>query len=57
MLVKYVNLVKIQPVAPDKGVHLKASSLLIILIKPLCSKYYRSESSTPFCIENPRKHR
>ena len=38
MLVKYVNLVKIQPVAPDKGVRLKASSLLIILIKPLCSK-------------------
>ena len=26
MLVKYVNLVKIQPVAPDKGVRLKASS-------------------------------
>ena len=38
MLVKYVNLVKIQLVAPDKGVRPKASSLVIILIKPLCSK-------------------
>ena len=36
MLVKYANLVKIQPIAPDEGVRPKASSLLIILIKPLC---------------------
>ena len=35
MLVKYANLVKIQPIAPDKGVRPKASSLLIISIKPL----------------------
>ena len=35
MLVKYANLVKIQPIAPDKGVRPKVSSLLIILIKPL----------------------
>ena len=35
MIVKYANLVKIQPIAPDKGVRSKASSLLIILIKPL----------------------
>ena len=36
MLVKYANLVKIQPIPPDKEVRHKASSLLIILIKPLC---------------------
>ena len=35
MLVKYANLVKIQPIAPDKGVRPTASSLLIILSKPL----------------------
>ena len=35
MLAKYANLVKIQLIAPDKGVRPKASSLLIILIKPL----------------------
>ena len=35
MLVKYANLVNIQPIAPDKGVRPKASSLLFILIKPL----------------------
>ena len=35
MLAKYANLVKIQLIGPDKGVRPKASSLLIILIKPL----------------------
>ena len=35
MLVKYANLVKIQPIAPDKRVRPKAYSLLIILFKPL----------------------
>ena len=39
MLVQYANLVRIQPITPDKGVRPrprpKASSLLIILIKPL----------------------
>ena len=35
MLVKYPNLVKIQPIAPDKGVRPKVSTLLITLIKPL----------------------
>ena len=35
MIAKYANLVKIQAIAPDKGVRPKSSSLLIILIKPL----------------------
>ena len=35
MLVKYANFVKIQPIAPDKRVQPKASSLLVILIEPL----------------------
>ena len=35
MLLKYANLVKIQPIALDKEVRPKASSLLIVLIKPL----------------------
>ena len=35
MLVKSANLVEIQPIAPDEGVRSKASSLIIISIKPL----------------------
>ena len=35
MLMKYANLVKIQAIATDKGLCPKASSLLIISIKPL----------------------
>ena len=34
MIVKYANLVKIQAIAPDKGVRPKSSSSLIILTKP-----------------------
>ena len=56
MLVKYGNFVKIQPIAPDKRVRTKASNLLFILIEPLSLKLYRSESSTPFRLENLRKH-
>ena len=48
MLVKYANFVKIQPIVPDKRVRPKASNLLVILIE--------SESSTPFRLENLRKH-
>ena len=55
MLVKYANFVKIQPIAPDKRVRPKASNLLVILIEPLPLKSYRSESSTPFRLENLRK--
>ena len=53
---KYANFVKIQPIAPDKRVRSKASNLLVDLIEPLSLKYYRSESSTPFRLENPSKH-
>ena len=38
MLVKYANIVKIQPIAPDKRVRTKASNLLVILIESLPSK-------------------
>ena len=38
MLVKYANFVKIQPIAPDKRVQPKASSLLVMLIEPLFLK-------------------
>ena len=56
MLVKYANFVKIQPIAQDKRVQPKASSLLVILIEPLSLRQYRSESATPFRLENLRKH-
>ena len=56
MLVKYANFVKIQPIVPDKRVRPKASNLLVILIEPLSLKLCRSESSTPFRLENLRKH-
>ena len=56
MLVKYANFVKIQPVAPEKRVRPKASNLLVISVEPLSLKQYRSESSTPFRLENLRKH-
>ena len=56
MFVKYANFVKIQPIAPDKRVRPKASNLLVILIEPLSLKLYRSELSTPFRLENLRKH-
>ena len=56
MLVKYANFVKIQPIAPDKRVRPKHSILLVILIEPLSLKQYRSESATPFRLENLRKH-
>ena len=56
MLVKYANVVKTQPIAPDKRVRAKASNLLVILIEPLSLKLYRSESPTPFRVENLRKH-
>ena len=56
MLVKYANVVKIQPIAPDKRVRNKASNLLAVLIEPLSLKLYRSESPTPFRLENLRKH-
>ena len=47
---------KIQPIAPDERAHPKASSLLVILLEPLYLKYDRLDSSTLFCIENPREH-
>ena len=56
MLVKYANFVKIQLIVPDKRVRPKASSLVVILIESLSLKLYRSESSTPFRLENLRKH-
>ena len=56
MLVKYAILVKIQPIALDKRVRPKPSNLLVILIEPLSLKQYRSESVTPFRLENLRKH-
>ena len=56
MLVKYANFNKIQPIAPDERAHPKASSLLVILLEPLYLKYDRLDSSTLFCIENPREH-
>ena len=56
MLVKYANFVKIQPIVPDKKVRPKASNLLVTLIEPLSLKLYRSESSTPFRLENLRKY-
>ena len=56
MLVKYANFNKIQPIAPDKRAHPKASSLLVILLAPLYLKYDRLDSSTLFCIENPKEH-
>ena len=56
MFVKCANFNKIQPIAPDKRAHPKASSLLVILLEPLCLKYDRLESSTLFCVENPREH-
>ena len=56
MFVKYANFVKIQPIAPDIRVRPKACNLLVILIEPLSLKQYRSESLTPFRLENLRKH-
>ena len=56
MLVKYANFDKIQPIVPDKRAHPKDYSLLVILLEPPYLKYYRLESSTLFCIENPREH-
>ena len=56
MLVKCANFNKIQPIAPDKRAYPKASSLLVILLEPLYLKYNRLESSTLFCIENPKEH-
>ena len=38
MLVKYANFVKIQPIAPDKRVRPKASSLQVDLIESLTLK-------------------
>ena len=38
MLMKYVNFVKIQPIAPDKTVRPKATNLLVILAEPLSLK-------------------
>ena len=32
---KYANIVKIQPIAPDERVRIKASNLIVILIEPL----------------------
>ena len=55
MLVKYANFVKNQPFAPGKRVQPKASNLLVDLIEPLSLKLYRSESATPFRLENLRK--
>ena len=57
MLVKYANFVKIQPIAPNKRVRHKVSSLLADFIEPLSLEQYRSEASTPFHLENLRpKH-
>ena len=56
MLVKYANFVKIQPIGPNKRVRPKPSNLLVNLIEPLSLKQYRSEASTPFRLENLRKH-
>ena len=56
MLVKYANFDKIQPIVPNKRVRPKASSLLVTLIEPSSLKLYRSQSSTPFRLENLRKH-
>ena len=56
MLVKYANFVKIQPIAPDKRVRPKPSNLLVTLTEPLSLNLYRSESATPFRLENLRKH-
>ena len=56
MLVKYANFVKIQSIAPDKRGRPKPSNLLVILIEPLSLKQYRSESATPFRLENLREH-
>ena len=53
---KFANFNKIQPIAPDKRAHPKASSLLLILFEPSYLKYDRLESSILFAIENPREH-
>ena len=53
---KCANFNKIQPIAPDKRAHPKASSLLVILFEPSCLKYDGLESSSLFCIENLREH-
>ena len=53
---KCANFNKIQPFAPDKRAHPKASSLLVILFEPSYLKYAGLESSTLFCIENPREY-
>ena len=53
---KCANFNKIQPITPDKRVHPKASSLLVILFEPSYLKYDRLETSTLFCIENLREH-
>ena len=53
---KCANFNKIQPIAPDKRAHPKASSFLVILFEPPYLKYDRLESSTLFCTENPREH-
>ena len=45
---KCANFNKIQPIAPDKRAHPKASSLLVILFGPSCLKYDGLESSTLF---------
>ena len=39
MLVKYANFNKIQPIAPDKRAHPKASSLLVILLALSCTEW------------------
>ena len=53
---KCANFNKIQPIAPDKRAHPKASSLLVILFEPSCLKFDGLESSSLFCIENLREH-
>ena len=52
---KCANFNKIQPIAPDKRAHPKASSFVVILFEPYL-KYDRLESSILFSIENPREH-
>ena len=53
---KCANFNKIQPIAPDERAYPKASSFLVILFEHSYLKYDRLESSTHFCIENPREH-
>ena len=53
---KCANFNKIQPIAPDKRAHPKASSFVVILFEPSYFKYDRLESSILFSIENPREN-